>query len=247
MLRRSVSRHAARSFTRTDGDAIQSSVASFVVARRLTRRFVAAGSPAMVAFARRVLATFPGVSPPSTSRRAAHDARRSSPLAMTCTVPGVGPNVTVSVLSVPPVHRRHDECFVRVVMTPSGCARLAISVSLGALLLVACASRDASPLAPSSSAESCPRGTIATQADLDQTVYFLDMWCPRAPAQPPSRRSNDPRLQAIYASACVSGGSAFEAGRCGFPRDAGRALVYYRRGCAMGYPVACDAARRLGG
>jgi hypothetical protein len=112
---------------------------------------------------------------------------------------------------------------------------------LASLLLPACGAGDTSPRSPGpSDAQSCPHGAIVTQADLDQAVYFLETLCPARP-QPQS-------TSIMFTGAvCVNGGSAFEAGRCGFPRDSERALLYYRRGCELGYSVACAASRRLGG
>jgi hypothetical protein len=105
-------------------------------------------------------------------------------------------------------------------------------------LAIACASQGASPRAPPDAA-SCPHGVIATRADYELVLYQADVHCPGVPQQFPS-----PYFQGTF---CTSFGSAFEAGRCGLPRDLDRARLYYRRGCAIGFQVACSSAQRLGG
>ena len=118
-------------------------------------------------------------------------------------------------------------------------------VALASAFSAGCGASDTSPLSPRpTDAQSCPHGAVVTQADLDQAVYFLDTFCPARPTAPAVQPGTSIPFNAAV---CVNGGSAFEAGRCGVPRDSGRALMYYRRGCAMGYSVACDASKRLGG
>jgi hypothetical protein len=105
-------------------------------------------------------------------------------------------------------------------------------------MMLGCASQDASPRAPPDAA-ACPHGVVATRADYDLIVHYGDTYCPGVPQQFPDAN--------FQGTVCTSFGSAFEAGRCGLPRDLDRARLYYRRGCAIGFTVACSSAARLGG
>jgi TPR repeat protein len=122
--------------------------------------------------------------------------------------------------------------------------------SIVLLLGVALANGCGGPGPGATDAASCPHGVVTTRADYDQVVYQLDAWC-QEPTQTETvqdaARANRSPLLNFVGQTCTIGGSAFEAGKCGMPRDLDRARLYYRRGCAAGYPPACSAAQRLGG
>lgn len=111
-----------------------------------------------------------------------------------------------------------------------------------AVALAGCGTCDTASRGPGpSDAAACPHGIVTTRADYEMLVYQLDGMCPTEP-----RRSFGNAAQFVGA-VCTVGGSGFEAGKCGIPRDLERARLYYRRGCGVGYAPACNAAQRLGG